>query len=83
MIALINRGQITEKSFEQLNPPVLLSEDGRKTVLTAWQKRKREEIRHPFFDETIPIGMIPHAQAMLFANVIRGELDEYPPFHWR
>ncbi|MCD8116162.1 MAG: type I-C CRISPR-associated endonuclease Cas1c [Oscillospiraceae bacterium] len=82
-LALIHRGQITEKSFEQLTPPVLLSEDGRKTVLTAWQKRKREEIRHPFLEETIPIGMIPHAQAMLFARVLRGELDEYPPFHWR
>ncbi|MCC8075124.1 MAG: type I-C CRISPR-associated endonuclease Cas1c [Clostridiales bacterium] len=82
-IALINRGQITEKSFEQLNPPVLLSEEGRKTVLTAWQKRKQEKIQHPFLEETIPIGLIPHAQAMLFARVLRDELDEYPPFHWR
>ncbi len=82
-VALINRGQITEKSFEQLTPPVLLTEEGRKEVLTAWQKRKREEIKHPFLEENIPIGLIPHAQAMLFARVLRGELDEYPPFHWR
>lgn len=82
-IALINRGQITEKSFSQLTAPVLLSEQGRKTVLTAWQKRKQETIRHPFLEETIPIGLIPHTQAALFARVLRGELDEYPPFHWR
>ncbi len=82
-IALINRGQITEKSFSQLTPPVLLNDRGRKTVLTAWQKRKQETIRHPFLDETIPIGLIAHTQAMLFARVLRGELDEYPPFHWR
>lgn len=82
-LALIHRRQITERSFEQLTPPVLLSEAGRKTVLTAWQKRKQETIRHPFLEESIPIGMIPHAQAMLLARVIRGELDEYPPFHWR
>ncbi len=79
-IALIHRGQITEKSFSQLNTPVLLSDTGRKTVLTAWQKRKQEKIFHPFLEESIPIGLIPHAQAMLFARVIRGELDEYPPF---
>ncbi|MCD7917001.1 MAG: CRISPR-associated protein Cas4 [Clostridiales bacterium] len=54
-----------------------------KTVLTAWQKRKQEKIQHPFLEETIPIGLIPHTQAMLFARVLRGELDEYPPFHWR
>ncbi len=82
-IALINRGQISEKSFTQLNAPVLLNEDGRKTVLTAWQKRKQEVVQHPFLEERIPIGLIPHAQAQLFARVIRGELDEYPPFHWR
>jgi len=82
-IALLNRGQITEKAFEQLNAPVLLGENGRKTVIAAWQKRKQETIRHPFLEETIPIGLIPHAQAMLLARVLRGELDEYPPFLWR
>ena len=28
-------------------------------------------------------GMIPYVQAMLFARVLRGDLDEYPPFVWR
>lgn len=82
-ITLLNRGQITEKSFEQLNPPVLLNEQGRKTVLAAWQKRKQETIRHPYLGETIPIGLIPHTQARLLARVLRDELDEYPPFVWR
>ncbi len=82
-LALIGRKQITEKSFSQLEPPVLLNEEGRKTVIAAWQRRKQEEIQHPFLEEKLPIGMIPHAQAMLFARVLRGELDEYPPFHWR
>lgn len=82
-IALLNRKQITEASFEQLNAPVLLNETGRKTVLAAWQKRKQETIRHPFLEETIPVGLIPHVQAKLLARVLRGELDEYPPFVWR
>lgn len=82
-IALLNRKQITEASFEQLNVPVLLNEDGRKTVLSAWQKRKQETIRHPFLEETVPVGLIPHVQAKLLARVLRGELDEYPPMVWR
>lgn len=82
-VALINRSQITLKHFDQLTPPVLLGEKGRKIVLKAWQERKKEEIQHPFLQEKIPIGLIPHAQAMLFARVLRDELDEYPPFHWR
>ena len=82
-VALINRGQITKKHFDQLVPPVLLGENGRKIVLKAWQERKKEQVQHPFLQEKIPIGLIPHAQAMLFARVLRDELDEYPPFHWR
>ena len=60
-----------------------LNEKGRKKVLTAWRSRKQEEIRHPFLDEKISIGLIPYAQAMLFARVLRGDLDRYPPFVWR
>lgn len=82
-VALINRGQITKKHFDQLTPPVLLGENGRKIVLKVWQERKKEQIQHPFLQEKIPIGLIPHAQAMLLARVLRDELDEYPPFHWR
>lgn len=82
-IALIHRGQINLKSFTQTSAPVYLNESGRKTVISAWQQRKQETIRHPFLDETIPIGLIAHTQAMLFARVLRGELDEYPPFFWR
>lgn len=83
VLGLFNRGQLSEKDFEQDSQAVMLNERGRKTVLSSWQKRKQEEIKHPFLDEKIPIGMIPYSQAMLFARVLRGDLDEYPPFIWR
>ena len=62
---------------------VFLSEGGRKTVLAAWQKRKQETITHPFFDEKIPWGLVPHVQALLLNRAIRGDLDAYPPFMWK
>ncbi|MEG0756567.1 MAG: type I-C CRISPR-associated endonuclease Cas1c [Oscillospiraceae bacterium] len=82
-LALINRGQITSESFESLTAPVLLTEKARKAVVTAWQARKQETITHPFLQEKLPIGLIAFSQAQLLARVIRGDLDEYPPFHWR
>jgi CRISPR-associated protein Cas1 len=82
-LALLNRGQINGKSFENPYPPYRLTDTARKTVITAWQKRKQEPIQHPFLDERIPIGLIPHCQSMVLARVLRGELDVYPPFHWR
>ncbi len=34
-----------------------------KTVLTAWQERKREEIEHLFLKERTPLSLPPHLQA--------------------
>lgn len=83
VLSLFHRGQLTEKEFETDSLAVMLNERGRKTVLSSWQKRKFEKITHPFLNEKIPIGMIPYAQALLFARVLRGDLDCYPPFAWR
>lgn len=82
-ITLFNRGQLSAADFEKKTDAVYLNEKGRKKVLTAWRDRKREDITHPFLNEKMKIGMIVHVQAMLFARVLRGDLDRYPPFIWR
>lgn len=83
VLTLFHRGQLSAKCFDVDSDAVYLSEQGRRVVLAAWQKRKAEEIQHPFLEEKVQIGIIPYAQAMLFARVLRGDLDEYPPFVWR
>ena len=83
VLTLFHRKQLSDSQFEQDEEAVYLNEKGRRTVLSAWQKRKGESILHPFLGEKIPIGLIPYAQAMLFARVLRGDLDCYPPFIWR
>lgn len=81
VLSLINRRQICSSDFlYQGEKGVVLTENGRKTFLTAWQNRKKETITHPFLQEKIPIGLIPYAQAMLLARCIRGDLDTYPVF---
>ena len=83
VISLFNKGQLSASDFEKNEEAVYLNERGRRTLLSAWQRRKQEEIIHPFLGEKVQIGMIPYAQAMLFARVLRGDLDAYPPFVWR
>lgn len=83
VLALIHKGQLTRKDFDLETGRVWLNEKGRRTVISAWRERKRDEIIHPFFKEKIPVGLIPYTQAMLFARVLRGDLDLYPPFVWR
>lgn len=83
VISLIHKGRLSLKDFNVEGDAVWLSEKGRRTVLSAWRERKQDEITHPFFKERIQIGLIPYTQAMLFARVLRGDLDLYPPFVWR
>lgn len=83
VVSLFNRGQLSSKDFEQNEEAVFLNDRGKRTLLTSWQKRKQEEIIHPFLGEKVQIGMISYVQAMLLARVLRGDLDAYPPFVWR
>ena len=81
---LINNREIAPKHFEKSeNGAVMLGDSGRKVVLSAWQERKKETITHPFLDEKIAWGLVPHAQALLLARFLRGDLDTYPPFLWK
>ncbi len=83
-LSLINRLQLDEGDFRKLeNGAVLLKEDSRKTVLVAYQERKREELQHAFLGEKMAIGLFPHVQAQLLARHLRGDLDAYPPFLWK
>jgi CRISP-associated protein Cas1 len=82
-LSLVNRKQINGKGFVQKESGgVLMDDETRKEVLSAWQKRKQEEILHPYLKERIPFGLIPYVQATLLARYLRGDLDAYPPFFW-
>lgn len=83
-LSLVNRRQLGSGDFETRDGgAVLLTESGRKIVLTAWQDRKREERRHPFLDEMAALGLVPYVQAQLLARHLRGDLDAYPPWFWK
>jgi CRISP-associated protein Cas1 len=83
-LSLVNRRQVQASDFRTLDGGgVWLTEEGRKTVLAAYQKRKQEEVLHPFLEERAPVGLLAHLQATLLARHIRGDLDGYPPFLWK
>ncbi len=82
-LSLVNRKQITGKGFAQKESGgILMDDETRKAVITAWQERKKEELMHPYLKEKVPYGLLPHVQAMLLARHLRGDLDAYPPFFW-
>ena len=69
ILSLINR-----------NESIVMTDSGRKTILTAWQSRKKETITHPYLNEKVSIGLLPYIQSMLLARFIRKDIDDYPVF---
>lgn len=84
VLSLINRKQVSANGFTATESGAVTMDDTtRKAVLVAWQERKRDTLRHPFLNEDIEIGLIPHIQAQLMSRHIRNEIDAYPAFIWR
>ncbi len=80
-LTLVNRAQIQPKHFdEREGGAVLLNDEGRKAVITAWQTRKQEEITHPLLQQPVPVGLLPHLQARLLARRLRGDIPHYVPY---
>lgn len=83
-LSLINLGQVKAKGFKTSESgAVMMDDETRKTLLVAYQKKKQDEIEHPFLKEKVPVGMLLFAQAQLLSRYLRGDLDDYPPFIWR
>lgn len=81
VLSLINRKQVAPKGFIKRDAGgIIMDEETRRVVISAWQKRKQEEIVHPFMQASIPIGLLPYCQALLMARYIRGDMDNYPVF---
>lgn len=80
-LTMINRRQLQAHDFEErAGGSVLLSDEGRRAVIVAYQEKKREEVSHRVLGQKVPIGLLAHAQARLLARHLRGELPEYPPY---
>lgn len=84
VLTLINRKQITPKDFviNQGNT-VLIDEEARKNILGHLTERKKEEIHHTLTNRKIPMGLIPHVQARLLAQHLRGDRSHYPPYLYK
>ncbi|MEX0683456.1 MAG: type I-C CRISPR-associated endonuclease Cas1c [Dehalococcoidia bacterium] len=83
-MTLINRRQVKQEDFEHSpGGGVQMTDEGRRTVIVAYQKRKEEEIRHRVLKQPVPLGLVPHVQARLLARHLRGDIKDYPPFLYR
>jgi CRISP-associated protein Cas1 len=81
VISLINLNQVKADDFIKTESGAIkMKDDARKTLISAYQKRKQDEITHPFLEEKLSVGLLPHVQARLFSRYIKGDYDFYPAF---
>ncbi len=84
VLSLINLRQVSPGGFRASETGgVTMDDDTRKSVLVAYQKRKQEELEHPFLRERTTVGLLPFLQAQLFGRFLRNDLDGYPPLIWK
>lgn len=80
-LTLLNRRQLRTTHFENVTGgAVRLTDDGRKTVIAAWQEWKTQTWQHPLAGRDVPAGLLPTVQARILARHLRGELPAYLPW---
>ena len=84
VLTLVNNRQIRKEHFNILESgAVEFTDEGKKKFLSAWQEHKKEQMTHPYLNEKICWGLVPHVQSLLLARYLRGDIDGYPPFLWK
>ena len=80
-LTMLNRRELSPTDFEKLpNGAYRLTDDGRKTVLTAWQHSRQRDWPHAQLDRDVPAALLPLVQARLLARHLRGDLAAYQPW---
>jgi CRISPR-associated protein Cas1 len=83
VLTLLNNGEIRPNHFVVRAGGVALTADGRRAVLTAYERRLDTEVRHPTFGYKISYRRVLEVQARILAAHVLGEVPDYVPFMTR
>lgn len=77
VIGLINNGEVRRSHFVEADGAVSLTQQGRRTVLKAYERRVTTEFTHPVFKYKVSYRRAMEIQARILAAVLLGEFDQY------
>ena len=83
MINAINNGEISVSDFLIRAGGVSLTQDGRRSVLAAYERRLDTEVTHPTYGYRITYRRVFEVQARVLAAHLLGEIPDYIPFMTR
>ncbi|MDD4792700.1 MAG: CRISPR-associated endonuclease Cas1 [Firmicutes bacterium] len=79
-IRLINTSALKESDFSRLGNGVIMSDNARRKVISAYENRMDTLVTHPIFGYAISYRRVLSVQARLVARWLLGEINDYPPF---
>ena len=83
VINVINNGEVAERDFHVRAGGVTLTQDGRRSVLAAYERRLDTEVTHPTYGYRITYRRVFEVQARVLAAHLLGEIPCYIPFMTR
>jgi CRISPR-associated protein Cas1 len=79
VLTLINRREVSATDFVVRAGAVSLTAEGRRTVIRAWERRMRSDVRHPVFGYEVSYRRCAELQARILAASLLGEVPAYQP----
>jgi CRISPR-associated protein Cas1 len=83
VLTLVNRKEVGPSDFLRRGNAWALTEQGRKAVLRAYERRLEDLVTHPVFGYQVSYRRVLEIQARLLARALAGEIQEYVPFETR
>jgi CRISPR-associated protein Cas1 len=77
VLTAINNGEVSGESFIARGPAVSLTPAGRRRVIATYERRMRDELRHPMFDYRASYRRALEIQARLLAARLLGDVPTY------
>ena len=74
-LTLINHGELGPEDFVTRGAAAALTQEGRRRVLDAWERRMDALVTHPLFGYAVSYRRILKIQARLLSRHLLGELD--------
>lgn len=80
VVSMINNGEVKATDFVTRAMGVSLTDDGRRAVLRAYERRLDTEVTHPTFGYKATYRRVLEVQARVLAAYVMREVPEYTPF---
>lgn len=78
-LTVINNGEVNSSDFVVRAGAVTLTQDGRRSVIRAWERRMSTVVRHPLFGYKVSYRRAVELQARILAACLVGEFEQYEP----